>query len=115
MDLKKMIAIFNAFVHDTASGLWMATVFAIYWIHIKMVPPGMDAYVFDLKKGLFYLCILSLVIIAVTGMGRTMTYTPGAHGHSSERLRKQMLIAKHIVGILVYGGGTFWIYSIVYV
>ena len=115
--MKKLSHIFkitNAYTHDFASALWLATVMVVYWINRSTPPSGSEDFFFGMKKEFFIISIISLVTIMVTGVGRTATYSSGVFGDDSEESRKKLLIIKHILGMLIYGAGTFWQYRMVF-
>ena len=110
----KMLKIITAYIHDFASALWVAALLAIYWTDRTIAPHGLEEFFFQFKKEFFYFGIVCLVIVMVTGAGRTLTYTEGQFGHDSEEKKKRILIIKHIIGFVIYGLGTYWQYLMVF-
>jgi hypothetical protein len=51
-----------------------------------------------------------------TGAGRTFTYAyvGEVYGADAERLRRRLLIAKHVVLLGVFGGGMAWQYGMAF-
>jgi putative copper export protein len=112
--LKDTIKIINAFVHDFTSGLWLASVLVIYWINKYSTPEETEILILRLKRNFFYIGIGSLIVIILTGFIRMFTYTTGKFGEHAEKKRRMILIIKHIIGFIIYGTGTYWIYVMVY-
>ena len=94
--------------------MWLASVLVVYWINRYTVPQGMEEIIFQLKRDFLFIGIGSLVVILVTGIGRTYGYRTGHFGEDAEKKRKEILIVKHILGMIIYGAGTYWQYSMVY-
>lgn len=113
--IKKAATIFIGFIHDFAAGCWAASVLAVYWLH-RIDDAGLKAAAVKLMKEFFYLGLICVAIVFVAGMGRTFTYAHIGHvyGEDAEKLRKKMLIVKHVVLILVFGSGLYWQYSMVF-
>jgi uncharacterized membrane protein len=112
--MKKVLAVINAYIHDFASALWLATVLVVYWTHSYRIPAGTEAFFSSFKKDFFIMGVVSLAVIMITGIGRTYTYKKGEFGAESEKKRKEILIVKHILGFIIYGAGTYWQYTMVY-
>jgi len=112
--MKKTLIILNAYIHDFASALWLVTVLLVYWVGRYVPPPGSEEFFFQVKREFFFLGGGSLVVILLTGIGRTIAYRSGLYGDKAEKVRKVLLVIKHILGFLLYGAGTYWQYRMVY-
>jgi putative copper export protein len=113
--LRKSITIFVGFIHDFAAGCWASTVLAIYWINgIRSKSPELTQALAPLEIEFFYLGLACVVIVLLTGMGRTFTYIENVYGEDAEKLRKKMLIVKHILLFGIFGIGTYWQYTMVF-
>ena len=111
-NLKKSITILTGFLHDFAAGCWASTVLAIYWIHrLQTKNPELANALNSLGKDFFYFGLVCAGIVLVTGMGRTFTYIENFYGEDAEKLRKKMLIAKHVLLFVIFGSGTYWQYT----
>ena len=108
--MKKVFTIVIGFVHDFAAGCWGATVLAIYWLTIQSLPPDLQPVITALKKQFFWFGIACVVMVFATGAGRTFTYVGNVYGADAERMRRSMLIIKHIILFLVFGAGVYWQY-----
>jgi len=112
--MNKWFKVINAYIHDFASALWLATVLVVFLASRYIPPSGAEDFFFQFKKEFLFIGIGSLVVILVTGIIRTLTYKSGAYGEESEDTRKKILIIKHMLGLIVYGTGTYWQYVMVY-
>jgi uncharacterized membrane protein len=106
--VKKILTILIGFIHDWAAGGWAATVFGVYWLNRQAVPSELGNIIFDLKKQFFYFGIACVILVFATGTGRTFTYVGNVYGEDAEKMRRKMLIIKHIILLSVFGAGTFW-------
>jgi len=115
--MKKAMTIFIGFVHDFAAGCWAATLLAVYWVDsIALRRPELRSVLDGLERQFFWAGIASVVIVLLAGMGRTFTYAyiGSVYGEDAEKLRKKMLIIKHVVLMLVFGSGIYWQYTMVF-
>ncbi len=115
--IKKAFTIFVGFLHDFAAGCWGATVLAIYWVDRLMArQPELKALLGGLMRQFFWAGIVSVAVVLIAGMGRTFTYAyiGDVYGADSEKVRRKMLIAKHIVLLTVFGLGIWWQYVMVF-
>lgn len=112
--MNHFLKVVNAYIHDFASALWLATVLTVYWTNRFTPPAGSEGFFFQFKKEFLYISIGSLVVILVTGVGRTIAYRSGQFGQDAEKKRKEILIVKHILGMIIYGAGTYWQYTMVF-
>lgn len=113
--LKKSVTILVGFIHDLAAGCWVASVLAIYWLHnLQSSSPELAQVLTPLEKDFFYLGIACVGIVLLTGMGRTFTYIENIYGANTEKLRRKMLVAKHILLFGIFGTGTYWQYTMTF-
>ncbi len=112
--MNNLLRVINAYIHDFASAMWLATLLVVYWTNRFFPPSGSEEFFFGFKRDFFFIGIGSLVVILLTGVGRTYSYKSGQYGEDAEKERKEILIVKHILGLLIYGAGTFWQYTMVY-
>jgi len=108
----KAITIFVGFLHDFAAGCWGASVLAVYWVHRLEEQKGLGELFFGLKKQFFYAGLVCVAIVLLAGIGRTFTYAciGSVYGEDTEKLRRKMLIAKHLVLFSIFGAGIYWQY-----
>lgn len=113
--MNKPVTILAGFIHDFAAGCWAATVLAIYWIsNLQSRTPGLAQTLKPLEVEFFYLGLACVAIVLITGMGRTFTYIENVYGKDAEKLRKKMLVIKHILLFMIFGTGTYWQYIMVF-
>ncbi len=113
--MKKALTIFTGFIHDFTAGCWAATFFAIYWIHrLHSGNKELASVLMPLESDFFYLGLACVGIVLITGMGRTFTYIENFYGKDAEKLRRKMLVAKHALLFGIFGGGTYWQYTMVF-
>jgi hypothetical protein len=115
--MKRVFTIFVGFIHDLAVGCWAATVLAIYWLDRSLVEyHELESVISRLKKEFFYLGIIFVAIVLLAGMGRTFTYVyiGSVYGEDAEKLRKKMLIIKHIILFTIFSMGIYWQYKTVF-
>jgi uncharacterized membrane protein len=115
MDIKKVAIVFNGFVHDFASGIWLAFMVAISMLHSShLKEPALTALVNQLERSFFWWSVAAMVVIMATGAGRTFTYVDNWYGEDAEKVRRRMLIVKHVVLFAAFGIGYLYIWGKVY-
>uniref|UniRef100_A0A831U492 Uncharacterized protein n=1 Tax=Geobacter metallireducens TaxID=28232 RepID=A0A831U492_GEOME len=116
MHLRKAAVILNGFVHDFAAGIWLAAIAAIVLIHSMHQGSGGEvaAILNRLERIFFWTSIVAMVVIAATGAGRTFTYVDNWYGADAERVRRRMLIIKHVVLAAAFGAGYLAVYPQVF-
>ncbi len=115
--MKKSFTIFIGFLHDFAAGCWGATLLAIYWLDKTLVQrPELLGVLRGLERQFFWAGIASTAIVLTAGMGRTFTYAyiGEVYGADAEKMRKKMLVIKHVILLTVFGFGIWWQYRIVF-
>jgi putative copper export protein len=113
--LRKSITIFVGFIHDFAAGCWAATFLAIYRINdLQSKSPELAQALSPLEKEFFYIGLVCVGIVLITGMGRTFTYIENVYGKDAEKIRKKMLIVKHILLFGIFGTGTYLQYMMAF-
>ena len=112
--MKKALTIFIGFIHDFAAGCWGATVLAIYWLNRQVLPPELHGIILGMQKQFFYFGIVCVLLVFATGAGRTFTYVGNVYGADAEKVRRKMLIIKHVLLLTVFGAGIYWQYVMVY-
>lgn len=113
--IKRALSIAVGFGHDLAAGAWGATVLAVWWLHRAAdEQPALRDVLGPLARELFWAGLACTALVMLLGVGRTFSYVPDFHGADAERLRRRMLIIKHVVLLVVFGGGTAWQYSLAF-
>lgn len=103
--------IFNNWLHDTGTGLWAGCLIAIWFIDRQMAAAASSAEAADIllqtQWVLFWVLAAALVLIAVTGAVRLL-YWRASTPPEELPAKRPALIGKHVVYLVVYGGGTVW-------
>ncbi len=109
--MKKGLTIFIGFMHDFAAGCWAATVLAVALLGKYKMESGLAVAINSIQKQFFFIGLGCVVLVFMTGAGRTFTYVDNAYGKEMEQKRRKMLIFKHIVLFSVFGAGIWWQYT----
>lgn len=116
MNVKNAAVILNGFVHDFAAGIWLAAIAAIVLIH--RMHGGQAAEIVAILNRLehifFWASVVAMVVIMATGAGRTFTYVENWYGPDAEKVRRRMLIIKHLVLFAAFGAGYLYVYGMVF-
>ncbi|HEY5547998.1 MAG TPA: hypothetical protein VIL17_00205 [Coriobacteriia bacterium] len=101
--------IVNNFVHDMSTGTWAACVLVIWVIASRSqgVPPQAAVVLRDATSVVFWLLVVSLVGLSLTG-GIRLFYWRAETPPDELKTKRGALIFKHIAFLLVYGLGTAW-------
>jgi membrane protein YdbS with pleckstrin-like domain len=101
--------IVNNFVHDMSTGTWAACILVIWVIASRSqgVPPEAAAVLADANTVVFWLLVVSLVGLTVTGAIRLL-YWRAETSQDELKTKRGALIVKHIAFLLIYGLGTAW-------
>jgi uncharacterized membrane protein len=115
MELKKTAVIFNGFIHDFAAGFWLAAITAIVILHRGHVShPEVAGILNGMEHAFFWQSVAAMILIFATGAGRTFTYVENWYGPDAERVRRKMLIMKHLVLLAAFGSGYLFVWRMVY-
>jgi len=110
-NIKKAAVVLNGFIHDFATGYWLAAMIAIFFLNrFQGSYPAVAFLLTRIEQFFFWNTIGAAVVIFVTGGMRTFTYLDNFYGPEAERTRRRMLVAKHIVLIAVFASGGLWAY-----
>ncbi len=107
MDLKKGAVVLNGFIHDFATGYWLAALIVIKLLHNAHSRYAEAATVLNhLEQVFFWNMSASVLVILATGGIRGFTYVDNVYGSDTESVRKKMLIRKHVfLFVLFFVGG----------
>ena len=115
MNLKKTAVILNGFIHDFASGIWLAALLVICKLHsVHIREPAVVSLINPLERSFFWWSVGAMVAIMATGAGRTFTYVDNWYGEDAEKIRRRMLIGKHIILLAAFGVGYLFIWGKVF-
>jgi len=105
----KAFFIINNFTHDLFTGLWTSAILVIYLLSKRATAQTLlAAELHPVMRLFFWLAIFSLAMVLGTGLIRFIYYRPVTDG--SERIKKSLLIYKHVLFGAVFIGGTFLAY-----
>ena len=92
-----------------STGTWAACVLVIWVIASRSqgVPPEAAAVLSDANSVVFWLLVVSLVGLSVTGAIR-LFYWRSDTPPEQLRTKRGALIVKHVAFLLIYGLGTAW-------
>ena len=101
--------IVNNFVHDMSTGTWAACILVIWVIASQSqgVSPEAAAVLSDANSVVFWLLVISLVGLSVTGAVR-LFYWRSETPPDELKTKRGALIFKHVAFLLIYGLGTAW-------
>ena len=115
MNLKKTAVILNGFIHDFASGYWLAAIVTIALLHrCHGVNQELTGIVNPIERLFFWQSVGAMVLILATGAGRTFTYVDNWYGPEAERARRRMLIVKHCILFAAFGAGYLFVWGKVF-
>jgi hypothetical protein len=111
--VRRYASITNNFLHDMATGTWAAALLVILVLHGRLasVPAAAAAALRDANSAVFMLGLIALAVITITGAVRLFywrTQTPP----DELKEKRRALILKHVAFAVVYGGGTFWMWTL---
>ena len=113
--LKKTFIVLNGFIHDFAAGIWLASMVTIALLHnAHLKHPAIVHVLNDLERLFFGGSVGAILVIFATGAGRTFTYVENWYGPDAERVRRRMLIIKHVALFTGFGVGYFWMWDRVF-
>jgi uncharacterized membrane protein len=115
MDIKKSVVVLNGFIHDFAAGYWLAAIMAVFVLHRNhQLHPEVAFTLNGLEHFFFWQSVVAMVIILATGAGRTFTYVENWYGPDAEKVRRRMLMVKHIVLFAAFGAGYLFVWGKVF-
>ncbi len=115
MDPKKIAVVVNGFVHDFTSGYWVSSMISIYFLHdFSLQYPLLASPINNIERFFFWNAIVAVVVILITGAGRTFTYVDNVFGENTEAVRRRLLVGKHVILFTLFGTGCWWAYKAVF-
>src|ERR671924_327046 len=115
--MREKLTILNAFVHDVATGTWIASLVLISILHGEARTPAWSAasaLVPPLAHKFMLLTWTSLGVILLTGLVRMATFKIFGWTGDMARDRIRLLKVKHALLGVVFLAGTAWQVAIVY-
>ena len=110
--VKKAAIVLNGFTHDFATGYWLSSMIAIFFLHLYQGQyPSVAELLGNMERFFFWNTIGAAAVIFATGGLRTFTYVDNIFGPDAEKTRRKMLIGKHVILILIFAVGGYWAYT----
>jgi len=114
--MREKLTIFNAFVHDVATGTWIGTLVLLTILHRETRLPAWAPaapLVPSLERQFLTLTWVSLGIIMATGVVRLFTWKVFGWTGDMERDRISLLKVKHaLLGIVFAAGTAYQVYLV---
>lgn len=112
MNIKKTAVVLNGFIHDFAAGYWLAAIIAITVLHRSHLShPEVIDTLNPIERLFFWQSVAAMVLILATGAGRTFTYVENWYGEDVEKMRRRMLIIKHVILLAAFGAGYLFVWG----
>lgn len=108
------VRITNNFLHDMATGTWAACVLVL-WVLAREraeMPSVSIAALGDATHAVWLLLLGALVVLTVTGALR-LVYWRATTAPDELAAKRRALVVKHVAFLVVYGGGTWWAWTLV--
>ncbi len=115
--LREKLTILNAFVHDVATGTWIASLVLLSLLHAEARTPAWAAaaaLVPPLAAKFMLLSWASLGVIVLTGVVRMLTWKVFGWTGDMARDRVRLLKVKHALLGAAFVAGTAWQVALVY-
>lgn len=115
--MKEKLTIFNAFVHDVATGTWIGTLVLLTILHRETQKAAWvlaGPLVPGLERKFIVLTWVSLAVILLTGVFRMLSWKVFGWTGDVERDRIRLLKVKHALLGIVFAAGTIWQAVLVY-
>jgi uncharacterized membrane protein len=113
--MKKILIVFNGFIHDFAAGYWLASITTIVLLHRShLQTQALAGTLNPLEHFFFWQSVVAMVAILATGAGRTFTYVENWYGADAEKSRRRMLLIKHLLLFAAFGAGYLLVWGMVF-
>lgn len=109
------VRITNNFLHDMATGTWAACVLVIWVLAARVsatTPTDAVAAIADAAQAVFWMLLAALAVIGITGAVR-LAYWRATTPPADLAAKRRALVVKHVAFVVIYGGGTFWAWTLV--
>lgn len=108
------VRVSNNFLHDMATGTWVACVLVLWVLNRQAfgVPPSAAEVLSEAAAVIWLLLLAALFVVTVTGVLR-LFYWRATTPASELGAKRRALIFKHIAFLVIYGGGSYWAWTLV--
>lgn len=107
--MRDFLIVINSFIHDMATGIWIAILMMMYVISDKSkmitdLPRG-TVFIRSIMETLWVWAVTSILIVLITGVMRVLTFKRYGWTGDMARDRKRLLLIKHILlgGAFLFG------------
>ena len=113
--LKKIAVVLNGFIHDFATGYWLSAMIALFFLHrFQGEYPAVAELLGRIERFFFWNTIGAAATIFATGGMRTFTYVDNFYGPEAEKVRRKMLVIKHVLLIITFGVCGYWAWTMAF-
>lgn len=107
------VRVSNNFLHDMATGTWAACVLVLWVLNRQAlgVPPSAAEALSQAAAVIWLLLLGALFVVTVTGILR-LFYWRATTPASELGAKRRALIVKHIAFLVIYGGGSYWAWTL---
>lgn len=107
------VRIMNNFLHDMATGTWAACLLVLWMLDRELADlPHSAADALGASMHLVYWVLLvALLVVTATGALR-LVYWRSQTPPEELAAKRRALIVKHVVFLVVYGGGTWFAWTL---
>jgi radical SAM superfamily enzyme YgiQ (UPF0313 family) len=108
----KALIVVNNFVHDLFTGLWTSSLVVIVLLDRRADSPEgvlVASSLHEVMRIFFWLGVASIAVILASGSLRMLYYGPGISAEE-EKIKKELLIVKHVFFTFAFIGGTYLAY-----
>jgi putative copper export protein len=107
----KALIIINNFIHDLFTGLWASSLLVVYLLDAKARSPEgllISPALHDVMRAFFWIGVGSIAVIFASGGLRLLYYRTEIAENG--KLKKELLIVKHVLFTFIFIGGTYFAY-----
>ncbi len=116
--MRERLAILNGFLHDVATGTWLASLLLVTFVETKERHPELAAasasVLATLQRETMIIAWVSLGVILATGVVRMLTFRLFGWTGDVAAERVRLLRIKHAVLGTAFLAGTIWMVVLVY-
>ena len=108
------VRVTNNFLHDMATGTWAACLAVLLVLSGRLagMPAEAASALGDAMVLVLWILVGALVVVTVTGAVR-LAYWRAQTAPVELAAKRRALVVKHVVFLVVYGGGTWWGWTLV--
>lgn len=116
--MREKLAVINGFLHDVATGTWLASLLLVSFVETKERHPELAAaaspVLATLQRETMVITWVSLAVILMTGFVRMLTFKVFGWTGDIAAERVRLLKIKHALLGTAFLAGTIWMVVLVY-